>query len=138
MNDDIAVCPRDGEPMVWTFEFPKYEFFCVTCGYKAGAFGPTRRRATPELQRRLDELTAQYERERAERDPSYRPPESHPKVGDPGVTPPTCTSCGRTPDDGIALVNGKPRSWFSRTQLGVTEYACSRACIPEGAMVMPW
>lgn len=136
-EDDIRVCRRDGEPLVWTFEFPGAEWYCVVCGGHEDLFG-NRAPSTPELMRRLDELTEQYERGRAERQGGvYSQP---PKVGDDGVEAPTCSGCGATPEVGIALhgEDRKPKAWFSRTLDGVTSYACSRACIPEGEGVMPW
>lgn len=132
---DIRVCRNDGEPLVWTFEFSGAEWYCVACGGNEDLFG-SRAAATPERLRRLDKLTEQYERGLAERrGTEYRP---HPKVGDKGVAVPTCGGCGKTPKVGIVLMNGKPSGWFSREREGVTEYACSRACIPEREMVMPW
>lgn len=131
---DLRVCMRDGEPLVWTFEFPGAEYHCVVCGGLEDMFG-LRAPATPTRQARLDELTEQYQRGRAERTGvPYRAPQ---RAGDDGVKLPVCGSCGVTPEPGIALTNGKPAAWFSRTINGTTEYACSRSCIKEGA-VLPW
>lgn len=134
-ESDLRVCMNDGEPLVWTFEFPGAEFHCVVCGGNEDTFGG-RAPATVERQLRLDELREQYERGRAERlgfvyDPS-------PKVGDDDVEIPTCNGCGAQPPMGVTLISGKPYAWFARTRDGVTEYACSRECIPEREAVMPW
>lgn len=132
---DIRVCHRDGEPLVWTFEFPGAEWYCVVCGGHEDLFG-NREVSTSALVRRLDALTEQYERARAHRrGEEYMP---RPKVGDQGVEVPTCGGCGATPEPGLALHGGKPQAWFSRTLDGVTEYACSQACIPAKQTVMPW
>lgn len=132
---DIRVCERDDEPLVWTFEFAGSEWYCVVCGAHEDLFG-ARVESSPALLCRLDELTEQYERARAERNGVPYVPRA--KVGDDGVTVPTCGGCGATPEPGLALVEGKPKAWFSRTVDGVTSYACSRACIPEREAVLPW
>lgn len=132
---DLRVCQRDGEPLVWTFEFPGAEYHCVACGGHEDVFG-RRAPATVDLQRRHDEMNEQYQRAYAERrGVPYNP---DPKVGDDGVAVPTCNGCGATPEVGIALIGGKPKAWFSRSRDGVTEYACGRSCIPEREAVMPW
>lgn len=132
---DVRVCQRDGEPLVWTFEFAGSEWYCVICGGHEDLFG-NRAPSTPERLRRLDELTEQYERDRAERQgKDYQP---RPKVGDDGVAVPTCGGCGATPEPGRALHDGKPKAWYSRTIDGITSYACSRDCIPEREAVLPW
>lgn len=134
-DSELRVCMNDNEPLVWTFEFPGAEYFCVVCGGHEDTFGQ-RAPATVERQLRLDELTEQYERARAERrGVAYEP---HPKVGDEDVEVPTCNGCGASPAPGVALVDGKPKAWFSRTRYGVKEYVCSRECIPEKESVMPW
>lgn len=132
---DIRICRRDGAPLVWTFEFPGAEWFCVVCNGHEDLFG-LRAPYSVELQKRLDELTDQYNRERAEREGRvYTPP---PKVGDDGVELPVCIGCGAIPEAGIALTNGKPSKWYSRTHDGVTTYACKNSCIPADAPVSPW
>lgn len=132
---DIRICQRDGEPLVWTFEFAGAEWYCVICGGHEDLFG-LRAPYTVELQKRLDELTDRYNRERAERE--GREYTSPPKVGDDGVELPVCIGCGATPEEGVALVRGKPSKWYSRTCDGVTTYACKSSCIPAGAPVSPW
>lgn len=132
---DLRVCQRDGEPLVFTFEFPGAEYVCVVCDGKEDIFG-ARAKATDERQRRHAELHEQYHRAYAER--RGVPYDPSPKVGDPGVETPTCKACGAQPPTGTVLVSGKPPAWFSRSRDGVTEYACGRACIPERESVMPW
>lgn len=133
---DIRICARDNEPLVWTFEFPGSEWFCVICGAHEDLFG-LRTAATPELVRRADELTARYERDRAEREGREYMPRL--KVGDEGVEAPMCKTCGAIPEPGTLLdSDGKPFRWFSRTVDGVTEYACKRTCIPDKEAVLPW
>lgn len=134
---DIRVCAHDGEPLVFTMEFPGAEWYCVVCGAHEGLFG-ARVSATPALRERLGTLTEQYERERCERvDRLGREYTPAPRVGDPGVEAPVCSGCGAEPASGTPLGSGKPREWYSRTIEGHTEYACSRACIHEGS-VLPW
>ena len=138
---DIRVCERDGEPLVFTFEYRGAEYVCVVCGGKEGVLGE-RAGSTPERVRRLSDLTVEYERDYADRHPvgdelhrEYREPS---KVGDPGIEIPVCKTCNAVPPDGVALNNGKPASWYSRTHDGVTEYACKRSCIPERETILPW
>lgn len=133
---DVRVCRRDGEPLVFTMEFPGAEYVCGLCGGTEGVLG--RRVATsPELVARLDALTEVYESKRAERTGRPALPAA-PKVGDPGVEAPVCQGCGASPEVGTTLVEGKPRLWFSRTRDGETSYACRRSCIPKGEGLLPW
>lgn len=132
---DIRVCTNDDEPMVFTFEFPGAEYVCQVCGGLEGIFGKSRP-TTVQLALRLDELTEQSRRERAERRGETYVPE--PKAGDPDVELPVCKGCGATPEAGLAIVDGKPRAWFSRAIDGVTEYACKRTCIPASEPALPW
>lgn len=130
----IRVCPLDGEPVVFTFEYPGHEYVCVVCGWKGGVLGHHDRRATAALIARATELSDRYEAERAERE--GRPP---PVPSQDEGTPPTCAGCGAVGSG--RLVGGKPPHWYSRTPIatGVTEYACSRVCIPSGTgLVLPW
>lgn len=62
-----ATCRADGEPLVFTFEYPRYEFICMVCGEKYGFLDPAPAESTPELEARHAELRAQYETERAAR-----------------------------------------------------------------------
>lgn len=68
----MATCPNDGEPVVCTFEFPKYEFVCVVCGWLGGFLSPTPAEATPEIEARHAELQEQYRVERAARQEAAR------------------------------------------------------------------
>ena len=132
---DIRICENDGEPLVFTCEFTGAEYYCLVCEGKEGVFG-ARAPATPERQRRLDELTDRYEQQSASRaHRKYTPP---PLVGEPGVSVPTCAGCGETPEVGRPLYNGKPREWYSRKRDGVTQFACSRTCIPQREEILPW
>lgn len=63
----FACCPRDGEPLMSTFEFTGAEFYCQVCGGRFGFLSPTAKEPTPELQVRHDELRAVYDVERAQR-----------------------------------------------------------------------
>jgi len=63
----VACCPKDREPLVCTFERDGAEFHCVICRGWYGWLAPLARPETPELLARLDELTAQYDAERAAR-----------------------------------------------------------------------
>lgn len=60
-----ATCPHDHEPLVATMEFRGAEFYCVVCQRTFGFLSPIPATTTPELDARLTELTAAYERERA-------------------------------------------------------------------------
>lgn len=133
---DVPVCRIDGEPLVFTFEFPGAEYVCVVCGVKEDIF-PHKVETTPELVARHAELSERYHREYAERR-GMPPPRPTRKVGDPGVSVPVCVGCGKVPELGTVIDGDKPALWFSRTVDGRTEYACSRACIPDKQPVAPW
>lgn len=128
----MKVCPRDGEPVVFTFEFPGAEHYCVVCGGKYGIFGVPEAEATVELQERMAELQDQYDRERSERTGLPMP-----RRDDPPRQKPVCGGCGKTAEL-VPSGEDKPRHWYSRTRDGVTSYACSRGCIPEREGVLPW
>ena len=120
----IKVCPRDGEPVVFTFEQPGYEYLCVACGWRGDIFSPRAASATADLVARSDELAEEFEQARGLRSPDQDRPH------------PSCVGCGVTAT-GRLDGSGKPAHWYCRTIDGVTEYACSRGCIPSG-MVLPW
>lgn len=61
---NVACCPRDGEPLVSTFERDGAEFHCVVCRGWFGWLAPVGKPETPELMARCQELTAQYDAER--------------------------------------------------------------------------
>ena len=64
----MATCPADGEPLVPTFERSGAEFTCVVCGrWYAFCAACEPAESTPELEARLEELTAQYDAARAAR-----------------------------------------------------------------------
>lgn len=130
---DIRVCARDGEPLVFTMEFPGAEYVCVVCGGLEDIFGG-RAVSTPDLAARLADLTEQYGRARAARaGRDYVPP---PIAGE--AKTPTCAGCGAQPEPGTPMPGGKPPHWYSRVRDGVTAYACSRGCIPPGDSTLPW
>lgn len=138
---DVACCPRDDEPLVFTFEFPGHEWYCVVCGAKYGALHSHRLPASIELAARHAELSDRYALERAERTGRPVPPVP------PQDVLPTCGGCGRQPlpEEGRLDHQGKPALWYSKTVDGVTSYACSRACIDKAdekagtkTLVMPW
>ena len=131
---DIRICRNDGEPLVFTIEFPGAEFYCPACQSTEGVFG-ARAAATPALISRLAQATERYGRDRAER--TGRPYDPPPITGD-GTPIPTCAGCGKQPEPSTPLPGGKPSHWFARTRDGHTEYACTRDCIPRNEMVMPW
>lgn len=128
-GEQIKVCGRCGEPVVFTFEFPGIEYHCVACGWGCGVLGVPQAPATDALMARYAELHDQYERERAERTGEpVRPREER--------QAPTCGGCGKVATG--PLDGDKPAHWYSRTRDGETQYACSTDCIPADEMVMPW
>lgn len=57
----MAMCPRcRTEPLVFTFDRPKFEFHCVICGGWFGFLDPIPAEETPEISARQVELNAQY------------------------------------------------------------------------------
>lgn len=64
----MAVCPRCGTPLVFTFEFRGAEFVCMTCRGLLGFLAPDPADWTAELQARHDELKALYQLERERRE----------------------------------------------------------------------
>ena len=39
-NETIKVCEHDKKtPLIWTFKFDGFEYWCPVCGYKGGMFG---------------------------------------------------------------------------------------------------
>lgn len=138
--NDVKLCPRDDEPLVSTFEFPRYELYCVVCGWKGGIFDGSRGESTPERAARHGELTERYKAERAEREgrqyapaPAWTGPQ------------PSCVGCGREPDQAESVRNedGKPLLWYGRRdrETGEWKFACSQACIEKAEPrqpIMPW
>lgn len=132
---DVRVCRNDGEPLVFTTEFPGAEWHCVHCHGHEDLFGE-RVANSPEVELRQAENAERYERERAERR-GLAGVTPWPRQGDV-ETETVCVGCGRLPMIGTPLQGGKPPAWYSRTNAGVTVYACSTACIPDRETVNPW
>jgi hypothetical protein len=124
MGETLKVCPADGEPVVFTFEHPGTEYLCITCDWRGDIFGPSEVAATADLIARRDVVLAKYEQVRGI-DP---PDQDRPR--------PSCNGCGVTVT-GRLDHSGKPAHWYMRTIDGVTQYACSRECTGDGA-VLPW
>lgn len=121
---DMAVCPNDGEPVIFSFEIPGAEYVCEVCGWAGGIFTERRVDASDALVVRHAALVVQN-RERRGLQPA---PERT------GLAP-VCGGCGKVAEPPF---NGdKPAHWYCRTTAGQKHYACSRACISEGA-VLPW
>jgi hypothetical protein len=57
----IAVCKKDGEPVMATFRYPGAEFVCMVCGSLYGYFEVDSAVDTPELAARHDELKARFD-----------------------------------------------------------------------------
>lgn len=127
----MKVCPRCGEPVVFTFEFRGAEHYCVECEWKGGIFDAAEAPATPERIERHGVLSDRYDVESA-----ARMGRAAPEPPSQDVPRPTCDGCGVVAEG--RMQGDKPAHWFSRTRDGVTEYACSRECIPEREAVMPW
>ena len=60
-NKTIKVCCNHQDyivPLIWTFAFPKKEYWCPYCGYTSGMFGAGENVAsTQELEQRLSRYT---------------------------------------------------------------------------------
>jgi len=71
----IKVCPRCGDPVIYTLEFPGVEYVCVGCQWAGDLFAPHNAPATADRERTYETRLDQYERERATRkretDPAY-------------------------------------------------------------------
>ena len=50
----LACCPRDGEPLISTFEMRGAEFHCLACGEWFGFLAPKPMDPTPELMERYE------------------------------------------------------------------------------------
>lgn len=120
----IKVCPRDSEPVVFTFENPGAEWLCVVCDWKGGVLSAREVEPTPEAVARRDALMAEFEQARGITPPDQDRPR------------PSCRGCGQLAE-GRLDGSGKPAHWYMRTRDAVTEYACSLSCT-DGGMVMPW
>lgn len=68
-NPPMAMCRRcPDEPLVMTFEFPKYEFICMNCKSLYGFLDPRPAEETPEIKAKQIERQKQYEAERKARE----------------------------------------------------------------------
>lgn len=65
MPDDndrpVACCPSCGAPLIATFAFRKYEFYCLECGAHVEFLRPRALPPTPELLARYDALKAEWD-----------------------------------------------------------------------------
>lgn len=57
----LACCRGCGEPLIMTFAWSRYEFYCVNCGAHLGFLEPQAKEPTPELDARYEELKAEWE-----------------------------------------------------------------------------
>lgn len=60
MTAPMAVCPRDGEPLVMSFERRGKEFVCMVCGHWYEFLQPRAAEPSPELDARHKELYELY------------------------------------------------------------------------------
>lgn len=133
MNDrcgELRVCPNDGEPVIFTFEFSGHEYVCSACGWLGGIFDPPVAPVTADLTERYKRALDAYEEARATR--TGRTPLRWISDGQR----PKCAGCGMAASEPFDR-SGKPPHWYSRTVNGAKGYACSQACIKDGA-VLPW
>jgi hypothetical protein len=56
----VACCPRDGTPLVFTFEMPQKEFYCMECGGWFEFLEPRGKPPTPELVDAAAQLAANF------------------------------------------------------------------------------
>ena len=56
----MAMCPTCAAPLISTCAFPKYEFYCLECGWLGGFLSPVPAMPTPELAARHAELMAEW------------------------------------------------------------------------------
>lgn len=56
----MAVCPEDGEPLVFTVIKPGHEWVCVPCGRFFTFFGAATAVPTEALSKRYEELRDQW------------------------------------------------------------------------------
>lgn len=57
----VACCPRDGEPLVFTFEQRGAEFHCIACGKWFGFLSPVPKDPTDELMERYAKIRALFD-----------------------------------------------------------------------------
>lgn len=57
-----ACCPKDGEPLIFTFKYPGAEFVCMVCGGMFGFLAPRPKdSSTPGLAERHEYLQTQFD-----------------------------------------------------------------------------
>jgi hypothetical protein len=57
----MAMCRGCGAPLISTFTFSGYEFYCLECGKRETFFGPKGATPTPELDARYEALKAEWD-----------------------------------------------------------------------------
>jgi hypothetical protein len=57
----MAICPRDGAPLISTLAFRKAEFYCLDCGGHFGFLSPDAAEDTPELRARYEALKSEWD-----------------------------------------------------------------------------
>lgn len=57
----MAVCPRDGAPLISTMAFSGAEFYCLECGAHLGWMSPRGVESTPEVEARYESLLAEWD-----------------------------------------------------------------------------
>jgi hypothetical protein len=61
MNGRMALCPDCDAPLIATFAFSGYEFYCLECGRKVTFFGPKPAEPSAELDAQYAELKAEWD-----------------------------------------------------------------------------
>lgn len=129
-GERINVCPVDGEPVVFTFEFPGAEYHCPACGWIGGTPHGMSEPATIELAEHAARVVRDYRHAYAARLGRPAP------VDDVEGPRPVCVGCGKTAEG--PMEGNKPAHWFVRKRDGVDEFACSRDCIPASESILLW
>ncbi|HEY1690084.1 MAG TPA: hypothetical protein VGF95_14610 [Solirubrobacteraceae bacterium] len=57
----MAMCPSCNEPLISTFAFRGYEFYCLCCGRHLEFLKPVGAEVTPELTARQEALQAEWD-----------------------------------------------------------------------------
>lgn len=57
----MAVCPRDGEPLISTLRYPGAEFVCMVCGDRLGFLSPRAAVSEAKLEARYEHLQALFD-----------------------------------------------------------------------------
>lgn len=58
----VAGCYKDDQPLVFTFLWSKFEYFCLTCGTHYTYFGPKEMESTPELEQKIKDNEKIFEK----------------------------------------------------------------------------